>query len=57
MKMKCGAKRFLVDIEVNGERKTITVTARTPVAARKLIRSEFQESVHIIAVREESKVK
>ena len=33
--MQCGAECFLVEIEVNGEKQTKQVKARTPVAARK----------------------
>ena len=55
--MKCGAKRFLADIEIRGERKIVPVTARTPVTARKVIRTKFGENIYIIAIREERKEK
>jgi len=55
--MKCGAKRFFADIEIGDERKTVPVTARSSVAARKVIRTKFGEHVHILAIRQENKTK
>lgn len=49
--MICGAKRFLVDIEVDGTRKVKRVSARTPVAARKVIREEYGQNLEILTVR------
>ncbi|WP_339213651.1 hypothetical protein [Solibacillus sp. FSL W8-0372] len=51
--MQCGAKCFLVEVEHNGERKRIPVTARSAINARKTIRLKYEEAVKIISVREE----
>lgn len=53
--MRCGSKCFIVEIEVNGEKKTKPVTARTPVEARKTIRLEYGGDAHIISVVEEQR--
>ncbi len=49
--MQCGAECFLVEIEVNGEKRTKEVTARTPAAARKTIRNEYGEKIQILTVK------
>ncbi|MFE8700013.1 hypothetical protein ACFYKX_05170 [Cytobacillus sp. FJAT-54145] len=54
--MRCGSKCFLVEMEVNGERQTKSVTARTPVDARKTIRLEYGGEGKIISVIEAKKV-
>ncbi len=54
--MKCGAKRFLAEVEVNGEKKTKTVIARTPAAARKWIRNNTEGCTQIISIREEKRM-
>lgn len=51
--MKCGAKCFLVEIEKDGVTKQIPVHARTPVAARKVIRKELGANTKIIRVIKE----
>lgn len=50
--MRCGAKRFLVEIETNGEKQLKSVNARTPAEARKNIRLECGEKTHIVSVSE-----
>ncbi|MED4056068.1 hypothetical protein P4654_18310 [Niallia taxi] len=49
--MKCGAKCFFVELEKNGEKLVVPITARTPVAARKTVRLEFGQAANIISVR------
>ncbi|MBD8033230.1 hypothetical protein H9632_09130 [Solibacillus sp. Sa1YVA6] len=51
--MQCGAKCFVVEVEHNGEKKRIPVTARSAVNARKTVRLKYEEAVKIISVREE----
>ncbi|MFV8830375.1 hypothetical protein [Alkalihalobacterium sp. APHAB7] len=53
--MRCGAKCFLVEIELKGEKQMKSVTARTPVDARKTIRSEYGKETVILSVTEEKK--
>ena len=50
MAMRCGAKCFLVEIEREGKKETLPVTARTSAAARKVVRLEHGEGVEILAV-------
>ncbi|HLR75711.1 MAG TPA: hypothetical protein VK077_10575 [Virgibacillus sp.] len=51
--MRCGAKRFQAEIEVNGEREIKSLTARTPAEARKYIRRKYGQATKILFVREE----
>ena len=51
--MQCGAKCFIVEIELDGEKKRIPVKARTSVLARKTVRVQYEDAVKIISVREE----
>nr|WP_198044781.1 hypothetical protein [Lysinibacillus timonensis] len=53
--MRCGSKCFLVEMEVDGKKVVKSVTARTPVQARKTIRLEYGEGPEILSVIEESK--
>ncbi|MEC2078343.1 hypothetical protein [Metabacillus fastidiosus] len=53
--MRCGAKCFLVEMEIKGEKQIKSVTARTPVGARKTIRGEYGTEAHILSVTEEKK--
>ncbi|MDT8862593.1 hypothetical protein N0O92_20545 [Alkalihalobacillus sp. MEB130] len=53
--MRCGSKCFIVEIEIKGEKQTKSVTARTPVDARKTIRLEYGAEVQIRSVREEKR--
>ena len=54
-KMRCGAKCFLVEFEVNGEKQVMPVNARTSVEARKTIRIEYGSEANIVTVVEEKK--
>lgn len=47
--MKCGSKCFLVEIELNGEKKTKRINERTPVGARKAIRRQYGADAIIIS--------
>ncbi|GGA42828.1 hypothetical protein [Psychrobacillus lasiicapitis] len=49
--MKCGAKCFTVQAEINDKLQTIPVTARTSVQARKVVRLEYGEQLKIISVK------
>lgn len=51
--MQCGAKCFLVEIELNGEKKTVPVKARTSVLARKTVRVQFEDAAKIVSVKED----
>lgn len=53
--MRCGAKCFLVELEVNGEKQVQPITARTPVDARKTIRIDYGTNAKILSVREKRK--
>lgn len=53
--MRCGAKCFLVKIELKGETQIKSVTARTQVDARKTIRGEYGKEAVILSVSEEKK--
>lgn len=50
--MRCGAKRFHAEIEIEGEKKMLSLVARTPAEARKYIRRKYGELTQIISVRE-----
>lgn len=50
--MRCGAKCFLVEFEINGVRNTVAVRARTAASARKAVRIEHGNSVHILTALE-----
>ena len=49
--MQCGAKCFLVELNVNGKVIAESVTARTQVSARKTIRNHYGHSAEIISVK------
>lgn len=53
--MRCGAKCFLVEIEVKGDKDIKSVNARTPVEARKTIRNEYGREAEILSVIEANK--
>ncbi|WP_216830229.1 hypothetical protein [Alkalihalobacterium elongatum] len=53
--MRCGSKCFLVEMELKGEKQIKSVTARTPVDARKTIRKEFGTDANILSVTEEKR--
>lgn len=49
--MRCGAKCFLVTIEVEEEISIKSVNARTPAGARKTIRSAYGSDIEIKSVK------
>lgn len=49
--MKCGAKCFIVEAEINGKMQSIPVTARTSIQARKTVSLENGNELKIIAVK------
>ncbi|WP_211747551.1 hypothetical protein [Paenibacillus sp. Marseille-Q4541] len=54
--MKCGAKRYVVITEVNGQTKETIVKARTAIEARKVIRKQYGPGVpirHVFVMTEE----
>jgi hypothetical protein len=53
--MRCGAKCFIVELEVYGEKQVQPIMARTPVDARKTIRLEYGANAKILSVREKRK--
>lgn len=52
--MQCGAKCFIVEMIVDGKKKTKKVNARSPVLARKTIRSTFGKNTSILTVKEKN---
>lgn len=48
--MRCGARCFTVELETEGQKKSIPVIARTSVEARKAIRIEYGKAATIISV-------
>lgn len=50
--MRCGEKGYQVLYELNGERKTVTVSARTPAEARKVFRRYREPDATIVSVTE-----
>lgn len=56
IQMMCGSKCYVVEIEVNGLKKTKRVNARSPVNARKFIRKKYGKETTIhSAVAERNK--
>lgn len=53
--MQCGAKCFIVEVEVQGEKKSLPVKARSSVLARKAVRLQYEDAVKIISVKNTSK--
>ncbi|WP_164515030.1 hypothetical protein [Paenibacillus lentus] len=49
--MRCGEKCFVVTYEIDGEQKEAPITARTPVEARKKLRSALGDKPNILTVR------
>lgn len=48
--MRCGAKRFTAKIELDGEKVTKPIIARTPAEARKSIRKTYGQETYIYSV-------
>jgi len=42
-------------MEINGEKQTKPITARTPAEARKTVRIEYGAATQIVSVKEEKK--
>ena len=55
--LRCGAKCFFVEFEMNGEIQSKPVVARTPVEARKTIRFTYGQEPRILSVKEEKKIR
>lgn len=53
--MRCGAKCFFVEFEIDGEIQSQSIAARTPVEARKMIRLTYGQGPRILTVKEEKK--
>lgn len=51
--MRCGEKRFLIEVEVDGEKQRESITARTSAEARRNIRMKCGPHTQIHSVREE----
>lgn len=49
--MRCGTKYFEVELEEEINGQVMTVPARTPAEARKIVRQKCGADVHILAVR------
>lgn len=50
--LRCGAKCFQVEMELDGKREVKSVDARTPAKARKAIRKVYGEHTPVISVRQ-----
>jgi len=53
--MRCGAKRYIVEVKENGEKLIKDIVARTPAEARKKFRAKYGEQSEIISVREKNR--
>lgn len=53
--MRCRSKCFIVEIEVGGQKQMKSVTARTPIEARKTIRGAYGTEAPILSVIEDKK--
>lgn len=53
--MRCGAKCFLVELEVKGIKQSRPIIARTPAEARKSIRLEYEGEAQILSVVEQKR--
>ena len=53
--MRCGTKYFEVDISSEDMNEVITVPARTPAEARKIVRQKCGTDVQIHTVREKNR--
>ena len=51
--MKCGAKCFIVELEMDGKIMRKSVISRTPVSARKTIRNAYGKDANILTVSKE----
>ncbi|HZW67014.1 MAG TPA: hypothetical protein VFF20_00160 [Pseudogracilibacillus sp.] len=52
--MRCGTKRYLASIELDGKKQSKTIIARTPAEARKSVRKTYGKNTHIYAVTEQT---
>ncbi|MDY0409752.1 hypothetical protein ACFFIS_14785 [Virgibacillus soli] len=50
--MRCGAKCFIVNLELRDRKKTTSVIVRSPAEARKSIRKKYGSDVEILSVIE-----
>lgn len=53
--MQCGSKCFQIEVELDGEKKTELVRARTAVNARKAIRVQYGKDAVILSAVEDKK--
>ena len=53
--MRCGAKCFVVEYELDGEVKRDVVTTRTSAEARKVLRQQTDGNATIMTVRQQKK--
>lgn len=51
--MRCGTKYFEVELDEEFNEKVMTVPARTPAEARKIVRHQCGADVQILTVREQ----
>lgn len=51
--MRCGAKCFVVQYELDGEMKSMEVNTRTSAEARKVLRTETNGKGKVIQVKEQ----
>lgn len=49
--MRCGAKCFIVQYELDGDIKIMEVNSRTPAEARKVLRTETNGKGKVIQVK------
>lgn len=53
--MQCGAKCFIVEVELDGEKKSFPVKAKLAILARKAVRGHYEDAVKIVSVKQEPK--
>ncbi|GAA0287175.1 hypothetical protein GGQ92_000868 [Gracilibacillus halotolerans] len=53
--MRCGTKYFDVEIDAENINQIMTVPARSPAEARKLVRQKCGSDVQILTVREKNR--
>jgi hypothetical protein len=51
--MQCGAKCFIVEVELDGQKKRVPVKAKSSILARKTVRMQYEDAVKIVSVKED----
>ena len=51
--MRCGAKCFVVQYELDGQTKSMSVNSRTPAEARKVLQTQTDGKAKVIQVKQQ----